>query len=159
MTVLSVLMLSASCIFAADNTSLFSGNELRADAFATYQSSQSWGYGLGLSYYLTKNLGATVWASRQDFDFGKGNVVDNVDTSLLFRVPLTDVIAPYVSVGNRHLFGFGDNVPVAGLGVEYRITKKFGAFAEGTYVFGAWDKLTVPNVKDVGVRLGLKLGF
>ena len=160
-SLLSVLLVSATLAVAAEtnSTSLFSDKELRLDAFATYQHDADWGYGLGLTYYQTKNIGVSVWTAKDNFDWGNGKFFQTLDTSLLLRVPVTDVLAPYVTLGNRWNIEDDLFVPVAGLGAEYRITKKFGAFVEGTYGFGEWGRWSLPEWKDVGVRMGVKLGF
>jgi len=139
LSTLSALLLTIGFVSAADtnSTSFFTSKELTFDTFATYQSSVPWGYGIGLTYYQTENIGISVWTARDNFDWANGKLIQSLDTSLRLRLPLTDTVAPYVTMGNRWLTDTDTQTPVAGLGVQYKFNKKLSAFVEGTYGFGA----------------------
>lgn len=157
LSLFAIVLLASSTVMAADE-SLFSGNELRFDTFGTYQHGNDFGAGLGVTYFATKNLGVSVWSSKNTFD-NEGNFFENANAGVLFRIPVTVVLAPYVTIGSSYNIATDAFAPYAGLGAEYRITKRFGAFVEGTYGFAAWDNWSLPEARDVSVRAGLRFGF
>jgi len=140
-------------------TNLFPNNDLGINAFATFQNSQHWGYGIGVSYYVDRHFGVSVSTSRQDFDFSNDKFFQNLTTVGLFRLPVTANLAPYIAFGQCWDIVYGKSIPVAGLGVEYRFSKRLGCFVEGSYGFGTWDKWESPKVKDIGVRGGFRFAF
>lgn len=141
--------------FGAD-TNLFNKNEFKADIFGTYQDSQDWGYGIGVSYYLTKNFGLAASTGKRSLDWANGKFFEDLTTVGLVRVPINKNLSPYVLLGSYWEIEKSKNIPIAGLGLEYRFSRRLGCFIEGTYGFGTWGKWDLPDAKEVGVKGGVR---
>jgi len=110
------------------------------------------GAGAGLSYFVTRNVGfgAEAYSENTGHSF-----IDNTSASLIGRLPLGQGgFAPYVFGGAGHQFDPIElNYLHAGGGLEYRFTRRLGAFIDARYVF-------TDGTKNYGLgRLGLRLGF
>jgi hypothetical protein len=110
------------------------------------------GAGAGLNYFLTRHfgLGAEAYSENTAHSF-----IDSASGSLIGRFPLGQSgLSPYVYGGGGRQF---DPAELwfchAGGGLEFRFTRKFGAFADGRYV-------CTDGTKNYGLaRVGLRLGF
>jgi len=142
-------------------------NELSLDAFGTaslgrytidhpsdarVRQNTQLGAGVGLNYFITRNIGIGVDAYSEHTT---GIFVDSASANLILRLPLGQSgFAPYVFGGGGRRF---DDVKVwfgtAGAGMEYRFTPHVGAFIDAAGV--------VPNeTKYSGVaRLGMRFAF
>jgi hypothetical protein len=110
------------------------------------------GAGVGVNYFLTRNigLGAEGYSENTGHSF-----VDNASVSLIGRLPLgKGGFAPYVyGGGGRQFDPIELNYLHAGAGLEYRFTRKLGAFIDARYVL-------TDGTKNYGLaRVGLRLGF
>jgi hypothetical protein len=110
------------------------------------------GAGVGLSYFITRNIGIGAEAYSENTT---GVFVDSASANLILRLPLSQSgFAPYVFGGGGHQF---DRLKVwfgqAGVGMEYRFCPHVGVFVDARGV--------VPNeTKYYGVaRLGLRVAF
>jgi hypothetical protein len=150
-----------------DQGGLYRANELSVDMFGTaslgkysiehisnnrIRHNTRLGAGLGLSYFITRNLGIGAEAYSENTT---GPFIDSASANLTLRLPLGGSgVAPYVFGGGGQQFDlakfyFGQ----AGVGVEYRFTPRFGMFVDARCV--------VPNeTKYYGVgRLGVRFAF
>jgi len=142
----------------------YTSHELSLDAFANYTAAErkfsdlfdtdirhgTWGGGLGLNYFLTREIG--IAADAHAFANG-GNFVDYVSGSLVVRLPFEKTgLAPYV-------FGGGGRTtqPVwswtghAGVGLEMRFNPVTGMFIDSRYIWG--DKVRDAILFRAGFRL------
>lgn len=160
---MATFLVSASSFSADTNsTSMFSSNELRLDLFGSYSGLQDGGAGIGVSYFLTKNIGATIYSTKVNFE-NQGTFVEDANVGLIYRVPVTDVLAPYATIGAKwanvtksYYTPAVDWDMYAGVGAEYRITKKFGVFTEAVCEFPDWNTI---GKNGVTIRGGFKVGF
>lgn len=150
-----------------DQGGLYRANEMSVDMFGTaslgkysiehisnnrIHHNTRLGAGLGLSYFITRNLGVGVEGYSENTT---GPFIDSASANLTLRLPLGGSgVAPYVFGGGGQQFDlaklyFGQ----AGVGVEYRFTPRFGMFVDARGV--------VPNeTKYYGVgRLGVRFAF
>jgi hypothetical protein len=110
------------------------------------------GAGAGLNYFVTRHIGfgAEAYSENTSHSF-----LDNGSASLIGRLPLGQSgFAPYVYGGaGRQFDPIELNYLQAGGGLEYRFTKRVGAFVDARYVF-------TDGTKNYGLgRAGLRLGF
>ena len=134
--------------------SLFTENEVSLLGFANYadRPDDYWGGGIGLTYFLTRNVGLGASTYWSDF---KGSFFDNVSGEDYLRLPLgASPLAIYGlgSVGytwefNNWFFGFGG-------GAELRFSKQFGLFSDIR-----WMLNEAGEDNGVSVRIGLRLGM
>jgi len=126
----------------------YTANELSLDMFGSYIAGErraedlfktnirhgTWGGGVGVNYFFTREIG--IGGDINIPDDG-GNFINNIDGSLIARLPIANTgLAPY-------LFGGGgrQTEPVwqwtghAGVGVEYRFNPVTGIFADGRYMW------------------------
>ena len=150
-----------------DRVELYRAKELSVDVFGTaslgkysiehisnnrIRHNTRLGAGLGLSYFITRNLGVGVEGYSENTS---GPFIDSASANLTLRLPLGESgFAPYIFGGGGQQFDlaklyFGQ----AGVGMEYRFTPHFGLFVDARGV--------MPNeTKYYGVgRLGLRLAF
>jgi hypothetical protein len=150
-----------------DQGDYYRSSELSMDAFGTasigkytinhlsnarIRQNTKLGAGVGLSYFITRNIGIGAEAYSENTT---GVFVDSASANLILRLPLGQSgFAPYVFGGGGHQF---DRVKVwfgqAGAGMEYRFCPHVGVFVDARGV--------VPNeTKYYGVaRLGLRVAF
>lgn len=121
----------------------FHAKEIQAEVFGygemvNWRGKAQFGGGVGITYFLTRGLGAGLRLSGQDFT---GVLVDQVEPRIYFRAPLWDRLAPYGFVAGTYRFpnGFHGCPPVeegdewgagAGGGLEFKFTPHFGAKAD-----------------------------
>lgn len=134
-----LLLLAAAAALTLGNQAqaegLFNSKELSLMGFGTYADRQedSWGGGVGLSYFVTRHIGlgaSTHWENVT------GSFIDNLSGDAYFRIPLGDLpVAPYAvgSAGynwelDHWLFGVGG-------GAEARLNETVGIFGDVQYVF------------------------
>jgi len=155
-----------------DQGDLYRANELSLDAFGTaslgkYSIEHSTtelsstsrvrhntrlGAGLGLSYFITRNIGIGADAYSENTT---GVFVDSVSANLILRLPLGQSgFAPYAFGGGGRQF---DMAKVwfcqIGAGMEYRFTPQVGVFLDARWVLP-------DETKYYGVaRLGLRFAF
>ncbi len=110
------------------------------------------GAGLGLTYFITRNLGVEGEMYSQNTT---GVFIDSASINAIFRLPLGQSgVAPYIFGGGGHQFDISRIwFAQAGLGLEYRFTSHLGIFVDARGV--------VPNeTRYYGVgRLGLRFAF
>jgi hypothetical protein len=154
--------------YGPSSTPLFTANELSLDMFGSYEAHEekmddlfktnirhgTWGGGVGLNYFITREIGI-----GGDINIGDngGSFVDQALGSLILRWPFETIgLAPYIFGGGGRGFDpswewFGD----LGVGVEYRINPAAGIFVDSRYMWhekeGSSDRILF--------RAGLRLVF
>jgi len=150
-----------------DNIDRYHANELSLEAFGSgsigkytidhlsgtrVRDNTKWGAGLGISYFITRNLGINAEMYSQNTS---GVFIDSASINAVLRVPLGQSgVAPYVFVGGGRQFELSRVwFAQGGLGIEYRFCQHVGVFVDARAVF--------PNeTRYYGVgRLGLRLAF
>lgn len=158
----------------APSTSLFNAGEFGLSLSSGYDVgaantvngktlfSQPYSFNLsaGAFYFPWRNVG---FEANVPFYQTKGVSVDEVQAGLLFRLPLSKEtpilknLAPYVGVsGVYNWHDVQDWAYIGKVGVEARLNKKWGIFAEGqyrNYEFQNWGQ------GSVSVQGGLRLVF
>ena len=110
------------------------------------------GAGLGLSYFLTRNIGIAADAYSENTT---GTFVDSASLNLTARFPLGESgFAPYIFGGGGHQIDlakvwFGQ----VGAGMEYRFTPNVGVFVDAR-----WVEPERTRYYGVG-RLGMRFAF
>jgi hypothetical protein len=143
---------------------LYSANELSLDFFGSYLAGErraedlfdtnirhgSWGGGVGLNYFITREIGIGGDFNIPDDNFG--NFINNVDGSLIARLPISNTgLAPYVyGGGGRQTDPTWQWTGHAGVGIEYRFNPTTGLFADGRYIWV--DKTSDEILFRAGVR-------
>lgn len=115
---------------AAFNANEFSLSLYGTGAIATEARAKeaiSVGTGIGADYFLTKGFGIGARAELSDFSH---SVIDRTSGRLTARAPLWDAVAPYGYVEGGFNFEQDRLFAGAGGGVEWRINKHVGTFAE-----------------------------
>jgi len=129
---------------------LFSANELSLDLSGSYIAQErgiehlfetsikhnrgTWGGNVGVNYFITQNIGVGADANMSA---NGGNFVDAVLGNLTLRLPLGNSgFAPYVlGGGGRTTDATWEWVGQAGVGLEYRFSRRIGLFADGRYIW------------------------
>ena len=171
MAATGVLLITTAPLRASDNNahteSLFRAQETSVDLFGTVSVGQETinhiagnrvrkdgrlGAGVGMNYFLTRNLGIGAEAYSENT---RHSFVDNASGNLIFRIPIDTLhLAPYLYGGGGYQFDTAERFfGQAGAGVEFRFTKCCGIFADARYV--------IPDgTKKYGVgRAGIRLSF
>jgi hypothetical protein len=146
------------------NGDRYTANELSLDFFGSYLAGERraedlfktnirhgfWGGGVGANYFFTREIGIGGDVLIPDDNFG--NFINNVDGSLIARLPIGNSgLAPYVyGGGGRQTDPTWQWTGHAGVGVEYRFNPVTGVFADGRYVWV--DKTSDEIVFRAGVR-------
>lgn len=158
---------AGSTVSSTPSTSLFNAGEIGltlgtgyvVDRSAPFQGDYAFNLTAGAFAYPTKYLGAEV---NVPFYQTKGVAVSEVQAGLLLRAPLSSVallknVAPYVGFGGVYNWNSQNEYAYIGkVGVDFRLNKKWGVFAEGQYrnnEFSNWDK------GSTSVQGGLRLVF
>ena len=157
-----------STVFTYGGTPLYTANELSLDLFGSYVAAErhftdlfdtnirhgTWGGGVGLNYFITREIGL-----GGDINIGDngGKFVDQALGSLILRWPFEPTgWAPYIFGGggrgfDPHWEWFGD----LGVGIEYRLNPATGIFVDSRYMWhekeGSTDRIFF--------RAGLRLVF
>ena len=112
------------------STALYSENDL----FKTDIRNGTWGGGVGLNYFLTREIGISGDINMGD---NGGSFVDQALGSLILRWPIgSSCFAPYVFGGGGRAFDptwewLGD----AGVGFEFRMNPLAGFFIDSRYLW------------------------
>lgn len=110
------------------------------------------GGGISLNYFFTEYVGLEVDYTAADTDHSATHLVTG---SVVLRYPIKQIcLAPYVfGGGGVHTNSETQGVWHAGVGVDYRISKCIGIFADGRYT---WTEDTDDYTL---VRAGVRFGF
>jgi hypothetical protein len=154
LTLLAVVLATAATSFAGQSSKkvvvapqqdLFRAGEVQVDAFVAGAAGKfggknynGMGGGLGLSYFFTKYFGIGIDDTLGGLN-GNGNTYDNLQGNLIARLPIESLhLAPYAIAGGGATWGANQaqgNGNVGG-GLEYRINRGFGLFADSRYIYG-----------------------
>ena len=155
LTLLAVVIATAATSFAGSAVSskkvvvapqedLFRAGEVQVDAFVagaagkfSGKSYNGMGGGLGLSYFFTKYFGIGIDDTLTSLN-GNGHTYNSTQGNLIARLPIESLhLAPYALLGGGATWGTQSqgNGNVGG-GLEYRINRGIGLFADSRYLFG-----------------------
>jgi hypothetical protein len=138
---------------------LFRAVETSFDVFGLWAAPEDgflddgFGGGLGMNHFFTRNFGVGLDGYWWDGD--PNEVVSSFSGSLIWRAPIERLnLAPYVFGGGGGHFATNDQASLhAGGGLEWRMHRNFGTFADGRYVF-------TDDTNDFGlIRFGLRFPF
>lgn len=157
LTLLAVVIATAATSFAGTASKkvvvpaqedLFRAGEFQIDAAAVGAAGKfngnsfgAFGGNLGLSYFLTKYIGIGLDNSLGGQVGGSSvsGAIDNLQGQLIGRLPIESLhLAPYAMVGGGATWansGSQGNGNV-GVGLEYRINRSIGLFADSRYLYG-----------------------
>jgi hypothetical protein len=147
------------------SSGLFRDQELSLDVFGTdtlgrhtikhpsadrIRNNSVLGAGAGLNVFFCRFLGIGGDAYTENTAH---NFIDNASGSLILRFPIDVVhLAPYVYGGGGYKFDPVDTrFAQAGGGLEFRLTRNLGIFADARYVFA--DRIADYGVGRAGVRI------
>lgn len=162
--------------FAYDvNAPKYTAQELSLDLFGSYINPEgnfpdlfetnirhgNWGGGVGLNYFLTRELGLGADFNMSAKD--SGNLVDGVVGSVMFRLPLGNSgVAPYlIGSGGRAFTDLHSGASYyhwvygGGVGLEYRWSPTMGIFSDARFFWS--EKETYYN--RLLIRAGLRVVF
>ena len=143
--------------------------EVTADVFGTYSQTKAklndavdrefkngtYGAGVGFNYFFHRNFALGVDAVIPSAAHATHSFFDQVNLDLTARLPLGDsAFAPYATGGLGRNMETGEYTSHAAVGLEYRIAKAVGVFAEGRYTWGNRD-----NTDFAQVRAGVRFNF
>jgi hypothetical protein len=162
LTALSVAAVMTSAVFAgstnkkvivAPQQDLFRAGEVQLDAFVAGAAGKyagpgvpgsgnrtvtGMGGGLGLSYFFTRCFAIGLDDTLGGLN-GSGNTFNNLQGNLIARIPIESLhLAPYAIAGGGATWGNNNtqgNGNVGG-GLEYRVNRGFGLFADSRYLYG-----------------------
>ncbi len=145
----------------------FNANELSLDLFGSYLNPErkfndlfetnirhgTWGGGVGLNYFFTRELGIEADVNMSAHE---GRIVDQVLGNLVLRIPIESArIAPYIfGGGGRSVSPDWDWLADAGVGLDFRLSRVTGIFADARYIWH--DEKTYDRLL---IRTGLRLVF
>ncbi len=152
--------------WANNNGDRYTGNELSLDFFGSYIARQrgiehlfdtnirhgTWGGGVGVNYFFTRNIG--IGGDINIPDDG-GNFINNIDGSLIARLPIGHSgFSPYLfGGGGRQTQPVWEWTGHLGVGAEYRFNPVTGIFVDGRYM---WVDKTPDELL---LRAGLRFVF
>ena len=126
----------------------YTANELSLDMFGSYLAGErraedlfktnirhgTWGGGVGVNYFFTREIGV---GGDIEIPADGGNFINNVDGSLIARMPIGNSgLAPYVyGGGGRQTEPVWQWTGHAGVGLEYRFNPTTGVFADARYIW------------------------
>jgi hypothetical protein len=138
--------------------------ELSFDLFGTYWAGQRklskifdtnirngvWGGGVGINYFITRELGIAIDMNMPD---NRGHLIDTVQGSLIGRFPIgVSGVAPYVfGGGGRSTDQVWQWLGHGGVGIETRINPITGLFVDARYIWA--EKSSDTLLFRGGVRL------
>ncbi len=136
-----------------DPQKFFRANEFSVEGFAGLRTSdfddERSHAGVGVSYYITENIGFGADTSWEDLN---GHFFDNLSARALYRIPI-DRNAIYGFLGGQFLFDPDDWAGILGVGVERRWTPRIGTFLEiGMFKELTGDERAAAATARVGVR-------
>lgn len=142
----------------------FTMNELSVDMFGSFLAPErkfkdifdtnirrgKWGGGVGVNYFVTREIGFSVDANVPD---NGGNFIDSVSGSLVARLPSESTgLSPYIfGGGGRQTDPVWEWTGHAGVGLEFRLNPLTGIFADARYVWA--DKTSDSLLLRGGLRL------
>lgn len=148
-TLAAVLALSAWSAGAQQRTGLYTAKETSFDMFASYLKAErgvthlfgtgighgSMGGGIGLNYFMTRNVGI---GTDINIPNNGGTFVQEQSVNLTLRWPMgSSGAAPYVfGGGGRQYKPIDEWIGQVGVGLEYRSYHKLGIFADARYAWG-----------------------
>jgi len=139
----------------AKTIELYQANEVNIDLLGSLTTpdldSYTKGAGVGLSYYLTKNIG--IGASIAGDWTDKGQLVDQVGGSLLYRIPIERSAITFRGGATYALDREGWDLEL-GPGIEHRFSPNIGVFTEALML----KRLDTGDVNAIG-RAGIRLAF
>jgi hypothetical protein len=122
----------------------FGPNEFQIDMFGTYADRdrfgvgrERWGGGLGLNYFPSKYFGIGADSYLEEWKWPY-----RLNGSLIFRLPIENLsMAPYAFGGAGRQWKYMPTWTAhAGVGLEFRMNRHFGIFADGRRVFDIEDR-------------------
>jgi len=135
-------------VFCPSMPDKFRRNEWSVDLFATYTALENgandvfetsldhgvWGGGVGANYFITHMFGI---GTDINMPHDGGNLVNNVNGSLIARLPIESVgLAPYLfGGGGRTTDRVWEWTGHAGIGLEFRANPTMGIFIDTRYVW------------------------
>jgi len=144
--------------YGPTTTPLFTASELSLDLFGSYVAGEehlndlfktnikhgTWGGGVGLNYFITREIGI-----GGDINMGAngGKFVDQALGSLVLRWPFDPTgWAPYIfGGGGRGFDPHWEWLADLGIGVEYRVNPVTGIFVDTRYIWhlqeGSFDRI------------------
>lgn len=161
------LVLLAATAFAVTNESLFRKGEATLDlAYAYSQNKEKLndtfdrsgregvhGVAAGGAYWFHRNVAFGVDSVIGNLSDTSDALVDNVNVSIIARLPV-GVVAPYVLTGGGRDIEAGEYTVHAGAGLEWRLHKNVGVFGEGRYV---WSQGSLED--HAQARLGIRFAL
>lgn len=140
-------------VIVAPQQDLFRAGEVQLDAFVAGAAGKfggpgvpgsgnrtvtGMGGGLGLSYFFTRCFAIGLDDTLGGLN-GSGNTFNNLQGNLIARIPIESLhLAPYAIAGGGATWGNNNtqgNGNVGG-GLEYRVNRGFGLFADSRYLYG-----------------------
>ncbi|MBC8095844.1 MAG: hypothetical protein H7Y43_08525 [Akkermansiaceae bacterium] len=114
--------------------SYWAGESRIEDVFDTSIRDGTWGGGVGVNYFLTREIGIGGDINIPD---NGGNFVDMASGSLILRLPFeTTGLAPYIYGGGGRLTDqTWEWAGHAGFGLEWRLNPITGIFADARYIW------------------------
>lgn len=105
--------------------------------------------GLGVTYYITQNLGVGGTVAMEDY---QGTAIDNLSAEAYYRFPCGGW-SPYVFGGVGYSFETEEGFEYIGGGIEYRIEDMMGIFADVSW------HINNDTSDCVGIRAGVRFAF
>lgn len=136
-------------VFGSASLGKYSVDNLSADRV---RHNTRLGAGLGLSYFITRNIGIGAEAYSEDTS---GLFIDSASANLIARFPVGDTgFAPYAFGGGGQQFDLNKvSFGQAGGGFEFRFTPKVGIFSDLRMVWPTETKYFAV------ARLGVRFAF
>jgi len=166
MAALAVLLMGAGSALGAhywedrfrydiESPDLYRAGEFSVDLFGSYathdrfgREEERWGGGLGVNFFFTRMLGIGV-----DTHTDQRKLPQTANASLIVRFPSALGFAPYGFGGAGRDWDIGQWYAHAGGGLELRLNRYTGLFADGRVIFP-------DDTEDyVFARAGLRLAF
>jgi hypothetical protein len=149
---------------ASDSESRFNANELsiligtsyavdKANIRESFDEDYDANFDVGARYFLTRNIGLEATLPVYSTS---GQTINNVDLSLVERLPVLKYAALYARQGANYQWENQTFTGILAAGVEVRLAKGWGVFAEGNYRFADFDSFSDGNA---ALRGGLSLSF
>lgn len=137
------LLLAASSLTAwagnTNSTSLFNANELTIGIASQIglHGQYDANFQAEVNYFVTKNWGLSA---RLPFYETTGKTFEQASLSVVGRLPVLKVFGPYARAGTLYNWRSDSWNGLGAAGLEFRINKSVGIFAEGNYQFSSFDR-------------------